>query len=176
VIGDRWSVVRGPWSVVRGPWSVVRGPWSVVREGWNESVAASPVAFAGPRQGFVGRSVDRIAAFLKSRPPRSRVTWTRSERVDPASLSFGAVRRRSGNNVGPVTMSHPDSWDRCGRAPQAPSAKATVHRTNRHGCGRRRRRSTRIPHVRCAHRVVFLDWCRDADGARRRRRSSLDHR
>ena len=77
------------------------------------------------------------------------------------------------NNVGPVTMSHPESRSRCGRAPKAPSAKAAVHRTNRHGCGRRRRRSTRIPHVRCAYRVVLLDSSRDADGARRRRPSSL---
>jgi hypothetical protein len=43
--------------------------------------------------------------------------------------------------------------------------KGHVPRPPPHGCGRRRRRSTRIPHVPRAHRFVSLDSYRDADGA-----------
>ena len=51
----------------------------------SESVAPSLEVLAEPRHGLADRSVDRIVTFRESRPPRSRVTWTRSKRVDPAS-------------------------------------------------------------------------------------------
>jgi hypothetical protein len=48
-----------------------------------------------------------------------------------ACCRSNGVSRWARNNVGPVTMSHPESRSRCGSAPKAPSAKATSHRTNR---------------------------------------------
>jgi hypothetical protein len=105
------------------------------------------------RPGFVSPGFGRIASIQRHRP------WCVSLCV---AQSFIAVRRWSSNNVGPVTMSHPDSRSPCGRAPKAPSAKATVHRAKSHGCGRRRRRSTRIPHVpRCStlRASRFLPGC-----------------
>jgi hypothetical protein len=50
-----------------------------------ESVATSVVALAEPRHSLADRSVDRLITSLESRPPQPGATWTRSERVDPAS-------------------------------------------------------------------------------------------
>jgi hypothetical protein len=66
--------------------------------------------------------LDRIASIQRPMP------WCVPLR---GAQSFSAVRRWSSNNVGPVSMSHPESRSRCGSAPKAPSAKATSHRTNR---------------------------------------------
>jgi hypothetical protein len=104
----------------------------------------------------VSPGLDRIASIQRHRP------WCFSLRV---AQSFSAVRRWSSNNVGPATMPHPDSWSPCGRAPQAPSAKATAPDPHPQGCGRRRRRSTRIAPVPRPHRPVSLATSRDADGA-----------
>jgi hypothetical protein len=54
----------------------------------NESVAPSLVALVEPRDGLVGRSTDRITTPYESRPPQSRVTWTRSNHLDPASQTL----------------------------------------------------------------------------------------
>jgi hypothetical protein len=72
------------------------------------------------------------------------------------------VSRWASNIMGPVTKSHPESRSPCGSAPQAPSAKATSHGPTPRGCGRRRRRLTRIPHVpRCRSPRVdrFVPGC-----------------
>jgi hypothetical protein len=61
------------------------GATLVTRINPNESVATALVALAEPRHSLVDRSVDRIITSLESRPPQSRATRTRSERVDPAS-------------------------------------------------------------------------------------------
>ena len=119
------------------------------------------------RPGFGLPGLDRNASIQRHRP------WCVSLCV---AQSFSAVRRWSSNNVGPVTMSHPESRSLCGKRAAGAFRKSHVPRPPPRGCGRRRRRSTRIPHAPRAHRFVFLDSCRDADGARRRRPSSPDPR